>query len=346
AASLLPQLASGIELASALPTETTIPSASSTPTLMLLQSTAESASSSSAVVTNTPTLRPVMATATQEITPFPEYTDAQYAEITYQEALDLLAETPRYIMPIEHVRLIYARGQMRGLDSSFILSVGDCNTESRWYLESLLDDEPGEEGVDSSFFQTDTVQSTVSYFSQAFGYKGQSVNTGLNAASVMDPFWADVNLCASGLSPLTCDYDNLDPFASLIMFGANDINVLSTAGYERAMRDIIETTLDRDIIPILSTFSVRRVDGVATDAYIAGVRFNAVLVQLAVEYNIPLVNFWGASRNIPGNGIMEDNAHLTVTGFNIRNQMTIEILQELQTQVLTTSTFTTESEDS
>ncbi|MEL7436861.1 MAG: SGNH/GDSL hydrolase family protein, partial [Chloroflexota bacterium] len=155
-----------------------------------------------------------------------------------------------------------------------------------------------------------------------------------------------VNLCASGLSPLTCDYDNLDPFASLIMFGANDINVLSTAGYERAMRNIIETTLDRDIIPILSTFSVRRVDGVATDAYIAGVRFNAVLVQLAIEYNIPLVNFWGASRDIPGNGIMEDNAHLTVAGFNIRNQMTIEILQELQTQVLTTSTFTTESEDS
>lgn len=330
------------QLPTTQPSETPSPS----PTLTALPTEATVSSSPMATVTSTPTLRPIMATATQDITPFPEYTDAQYADITFEEALAFLEDVPRYTFPVEHVRLIYARGQMRGLDNGFLLSVGDCNTESRWYLESLLDDEPGEDGIDSSFFQTDTVQSTISVFSQAFSYKGQSVNTGLNAASVMDPFWSDVNLCASGLSPLTCDYDNLDPFASLIMFGANDVNVLSTAGYERAMRNIIETTLDRDIIPIISTFSVRRVDGIATDAYIAGVRFNAVLVQLAAEYEIPLINFWGASRDLAGNGILEDNAHLTVAGFNVRNQMTIEMLQQLQTQVLTTSTLTTESEGS
>lgn len=317
-----------------------------TPTLIVSATQTAVPVTATSTATNTPTLRPVQPTATDNITPFPAYTEAQYAEITYQDALALLDETPLYILPVEHARAIYARGQRRGLQSDFMLSVGDCNSESRWYLESLLDDDPAEDGVDASFFESESVQSTISHFSQAFTFKGQSVNSGLNAASVMDPFWADVNYCASGLSPLTCDYDNTDPFASLIMFGANDINVLSTAGYERAMRDIIEATLDRDIIPIISTFSVRRVDGIATDAYIAGVRFNAVLVQLAAEYDIPLVNFWSATRDIPANGILEDNAHLTVAGFNVRNQMTIEILQRLQAEVLQTATLSPERDDS
>lgn len=281
--------------------------------------------------TITPTLRPIVPTDAPLITPFLEHTESVYADISYQDALELVNQTPLITFPTEHVRQIYNRGRFRGLRDDFLLSVGDCNSESGWYLESLLDDIPPEAGVDASFYESEPIQSTISHFSDAFAFKGQSVNSGLNAASVLDPFWASADVCPFGASPLTCDYQLTDSFASLIMFGANDVNVLSTASYELAMREIIETTLDRDVIPILSTFTVRPLEG---DTYAIGVRFNAVLIRLAEEYQIPLVNFWLATRELADNGILEDNAHLTVAGFNIRNQLTVEVLTQIRTEIM------------
>jgi len=277
--------------------------------------------------TLTPTLRPIEPTSFQIITPLPVVTEARYADITYDEAFDLLYDTPEIIIPMAHAIQIYARGQQRGLQNNFMLSVGDCNSESDWYLQTLLDDVPPDVGVDATYYDDEVIQRTIAYYSNAFDFKGQSVNSGLNAASVMDPLWANPDLCPAGESPLTCDYRFTRPFASLIMFGANDINVLSTAGYEMAMRQIIETTLSRDIIPILSTFSVRPVDDTI---YATGIRFNGVLIRLAEEYQLPLVNFWLATRTLDDNGILPDNAHLTVAGFNIRNQLTVEVLNQIR----------------
>ncbi len=282
--------------------------------------------------TNTPTLRPIEPTPIPQMTDLPQITESLYSDISFNDAYRLLMDTQLITLPSDHIQLIYERGRFKGLRDDFLLSVGDCNSESGWYLENLLDDAPPESGVDASYYESEHIQSTIDYYSDAFAFKGQSVNSGLNAASVLDPFWASADVCPVGESPLTCDYQLTDSFAALIMFGANDVNVLSTDGYELAMRDIIETTLERDIIPILSTFTVRPIEGDA--AYAIGVRFNAILVRLAEEYQIPLVNFWLATRDLADKGILEDNAHLTVPGFNIRNQLTVEVLTQLRTEIL------------
>jgi hypothetical protein len=282
--------------------------------------------------TDTPTLMPIVPTQTTVATAFPDIEDALYNEITFNEALQLLNETAIINLPLEHTRQIYQRGIERGLQSNFLLSVGDCNSESHFYLRDLLDDTPPSEGVDVSYYENPEVISTIEMYSEAFDFKGQSVNSGLNSLSVMDPFWANPDICPAGESPLSCDYRFTHPFAALIMFGANDINVLSSADYELALRDIIEFTLDRDIIPILSTFTVRPIGDNAV--YSHGVRFNGIVIRLAQEYNIPLVNFWLAARDLPDNGIMTDNAHLTIGGFNVRNQLTIEMILALQRDVI------------
>lgn len=297
----------------------------------------------SAVPTVTPTFTPTFTvtpspTITSTRTPyrvptaFPEHEEALYSHITYDESRALLFDTPLLVIPEEHVRQIFGRGQVGGLNQQFLLTVGDCNSESHWYLQSLLDDTPPEgDGVDRSFYQDIAVQSMIEDYRDAFAFKGQSVNSGLNALSVMDPFWANPNLCPPGASPLDCDYQQKRPFASLIMFGANDIKVLNTAGYEMALRDIIEFTLHRDIIPILSTFTVRPLnDG----TFEQGVRFNGVVVKLAEEYNIPLINFWLAAREVDGYGILDDNAHMTVPGFNIRNRLTLDMLNTIRRDIL------------
>lgn len=304
-----------------------------TATIITLEPTATTEQATLIPPTPTPTLQAIIPTDEPSGTEFPDITESRYADATFSEALELVRQTPLVVFPLEHVRSVYNRGRFRGLRDDFLLSVGDCNSESGWYLETLLDDSPPESGVDRSYYEDQQIQSTLDYFSPTFGFKGQSVNSGLNAASVLDPFWASADVCPFGTSPLTCDYHLTDSFASLIMFGANDINVLSTASYELAMREIIETTLERDVIPILSTFTVRQIEG--TNDYATGVRFNAVLIQLAEEYEIPLVNFWLATRDLADNGILEDNAHLTVAGFNIRNQLTVEVLSQLRTEIMT-----------
>jgi hypothetical protein len=280
----------------------------------------------------TATLSPIVPTTIAYPTAFPIIEEAVYNEITFEEALELLNATPEIQLPIEHTRLIYQRGMARGLKSNFLLSVGDCNSESHFYLRDLLDDTPPTEGVDVSYYENAEVQSTIATYSEAFNFKGQSVNSGLNSLSVMDPFWASPDICPAGDSPLSCDYRYTDPFAALIMFGANDINVLNSADYELALRDIIEFTLDRDIIPILSTFTVRPIDD--NSVYSHGVRFNGVIIRLAQEYDIPLVNFWLAARELADNGILPDNAHLSIGGFNVRNQLTIEMIRALQGDVM------------
>lgn len=282
--------------------------------------------------TDTPTLIPIIPTRTSVATAFPIREAAIYNEITFEESLELLRAAPIINVPIAHTNEIFQRGRERGLQADFLLSVGDCNSESHFYLRDLLDDTPPSEGVDVSYYENPEVQSTITTYGESFNFKGQSVNSGLNSLSVMDSFWANPDICPAGESPLGCDYRFTQPFAALIMFGANDINVLSTADYELALRDIIEFTLDRDIIPILSTFTVRPIEG--SGVYSHGVRFNGVIIRLAAEYDIPLVNFWLAARDLPDNGILPDNAHLSVGGFNVRNQLTIEMIRALQRDVI------------
>jgi hypothetical protein len=57
---------------------------------------------------------------------------------------------------------------------------------------------------------------------------------------------------------------------------------------------------------------------------------NAVIVELAREYDVPLINFWKAARDLPQQGIQSDNAHLTTVGYNERNRLTLIMLDRLQ----------------
>lgn len=275
----------------------------------------------SATITNTPP--PYVS-----LTPFVWQSGALYGEITYIDALRALNAAPILFLPEGHARRIYLRGRGHQLQYDFLLNVGDCNTENTSYLEPLtyLDD-TSESTVDDLA----SVQ-TVELYADSFRFKGQSVNSGLNALSVMDSFWANPNTCFSGESPLACDVRTTQPFASVVMFGANDLNVLTIEGYEVAMREIIEFLLEEDVIPILSTFTVR--PDVGDMRYERAIRFNGVLVRLAGEYEIPLINFWREAQLLPDRGILSDNAHLKQNGFELRNRLTLEMLEAIQTHII------------
>ena len=71
------------------------------------------------------------------------------------------------------------------------------------------------------------------------------------------------------------------------------------------MRQIIEDTLAKGIVPILST----KADNIEGDNSI-----NPMLARLAMEYELPLWNFWLAAQPLPDHG-MSDGAHLNSVSY-------------------------------
>lgn len=259
-------------------------------------------------------------------TPFPEReTVIAHASIDSDAAFALLQATPFITVYEDHARQVHARGQARGLRDDFLLSVGDCNTVSAYYLMPLVTNRVTLNSTDQSYLEDGAFDTVIAYYGNSFEHRGQGAQLGYNAMSIMDPFWADPEWCGGGESPLACDFRHTQAFAMQIMFGANDLKILTPASYETALRDIIEYSLHDDVLPILSTFSYGQ-EGINREKALV---MNAVIVRLAAEYQIPLVNFWRSAQTLPDNGIAYDNAHLTLDGYNERNRLTLMLLTAL-----------------
>ena len=74
---------------------------------------------------------------------------------------------------------------------------------------------------------------------------------------------------------------------------------------------IVEATLAQGVIPVLTTFSTHPDE----EFYWVSFQFNGVLIDIANEYEVPLMNMWTASRELPDYGLDEDLIHLNHSGF-------------------------------
>lgn len=198
---------------------------------------------------------------------------------------------------------VYADGLEMGNHPDVVVKVGDSNTANPRYLEPIA---AGEYDLGPY----DHLQDVVDYYGASFGDPDLATRVGLNAFSVFDALWSNQELCEPDEAPLHCEYRVSQPSIALIMFGQNDTRALNTEQWEAQMRRVVEDTLDAGVIPVLITFSSDD-DG---DVWFQAVRFNLILLDLAEEYEVPLVNFWSAARVLPNRGIGDDNAHLTGGG--------------------------------
>jgi hypothetical protein len=95
------------------------------------------------------------------------------------------------------------------------------------------------------------------------------------------------------------------------------------------MRQLIEFLIENGVVPILST----KADNLEGDESV-----NATLTRLALEYEIPLLNYWQALQSLPNQGLQEDQAHITYgrnrfddpwmmeTGWTVRNLTALQAL--------------------
>ncbi|MEO0561213.1 MAG: SGNH/GDSL hydrolase family protein, partial [Chloroflexota bacterium] len=252
----------------------------------------------------------------QELTlselPVSELPDADMENLAnseFSEVPELLHSTP--ILPesinIDLLREIYRDGQEQGNDPYSVVKVGDCNTASGFFLApiSTAQFDPG---------PYDYITDTVGRYDESFGRRSLAARNGFNVSSIFDPFWATDDACDPEESPLMCEYRNNPASVAFIMFGQNDVLVLNQEQYRDYLRQIVDETIDHGIIPVLSTFTN---DPANADNWNQILALNEITIEVATEYDIPIINFWLAARDLPSYGIADDYAHLTVSGGSI-----------------------------
>lgn len=250
-------------------------------------------------------------------------------------AIDLYAYP---IIPenLGRARAIFARGQALGRDPRALSKIGDCNSVVWQFLHPF-----GEEQYDLGPYAA--LQPVVDLYAASFRVDSQGGHSGLNAHAILDPYWTNPAFCAAGESSLECEYRLRNPAVAIIMFGTNDILVLTPEQFDQSLRAILQQTIEAGIVPVLSTFP-RHISFPERS-----IQFNQIVVRIALDFNIPLINLWRALEPLENHGIARDGYHLNgpvtfsgdlataanlQTGFPLRNLVTLQTLDLLLRAVI------------
>jgi hypothetical protein len=245
-----------------------------------------------------------------------------------------LYEAPIIPEVSEAMREVYTRGQEMGNIGKNITKVGDSLSADPLYL-GLMSQFQRELGA------YDYLEETIAYFGPSTASESVAARVGMTSLVIFDPMWSDPEKCNAGETPLECEYRRKQPSISMIMFGANDVKHMTDSEFDVQIRLIVDETLARGIIPVLSTFSYSP----DADLWWQSVNFNQRLIDISREYEIPLVNLFAAAQPLPDYGLDIDQVHMKHSGFDylkfdtghetwygvsLRNLLSIRMLDELR----------------
>src|SRR5258708_4527770 len=242
-------------------------------------------------------------------------------------------------------RQIFLKGQQLGNRANVFSRVGDSMTVSAYFLTPFGRGayELGEYGQ---------LAGTISYFSQTNARTGNSfVNVSLAAGggwsshTLLIPGYSAPELCGQD-SPLVCEYKQVKPSVALIMIGTNDSGSGTTDLFEGNLREIVQTSMDMGVIPVLSTIPPKPINEDQTARAIA---FNQVIRSVAAQYDVPLWDYFSVMDTLPDKGLSSDHLHASVPpggtsavitsenlqyGYTIRNLQALQVLDALRQLVL------------
>lgn len=247
----------------------------------------------------------------------------------------------------EAAREVHAAG-LETQNPHVFSKVGDCMTASPLFLTPFA--AAPADATDYDLGDDAELQRVVDYFAgtparaegfaaDSFANPGLATTSGFNTASVLDPIWANPNWCLPNESPLACEYRVSRPAFALVMFGTNDVMFLEAAQFDANLRSIVQQTLDAGIVPLLHTFPTR------PEFEDESLLFNRVIVAVAQDFDVPLVNLWLALEALPNQGVdLDETIHLTAPedgrtglfdaehlayGYTLRNRVALQALDVL-----------------
>ncbi len=221
----------------------------------------------------------------------------------------------------QRAREIYQRGLARGTNPRHFSKIGDCQVIRQYFL-GYFDDGDQSVRLGDNY---NKLKGTLENFRGSYTRVSMAVRTGFNVASVLSPINADPKVCKGGETPLACEFREWNPSIVIISMETWTSD-RPTTGYEGYLRQIVDTVLARDILPILAT----KADNLEGDHSI-----NAMIARVGYEYDLPVWNFWAAADPLPAHGLTEDGFHLTngpsfLTGDNLKLAWNVRNLTALQ----------------
>lgn len=262
------------------------------------------------------------------------------------EGIDL-ADVPILPALTDHARLIFERGQTREIprDPHVFSKVGDSMTASESFLTGF-----GNDAYDLGGYAD--LEPVVTYFlsvsdgdgHNAFNRVNYANSIGFSTASALDSTWAVEDVCEPNESPLNCEYRVSNAAFALIMFGTNDVMAFDAMLFDYFMRQVVLTTISADVVPVLYTIPPR-----PEALELSGV-FNQIIVKIAADYDVPVINLVAALEPLPNYGVnLNDTLHLTepeppgsvaafteedlAAGYTVRNLVTLQALESLLTEL-------------
>jgi hypothetical protein len=243
------------------------------------------------------------------------------------EALTATAEFDWRDVPVmpeinKRVFEIYRNGQDQGRNPHNFSVIGDCQAIPYVFLGPF---ERGEQQPDSS---EGYLWDAVRQFKGSFSRNGMAVRGGFNAASILSPLQADPHFCLSGETPLTCEYRLQNPSIVFIML-ETWLDPSTINRYEDYLRQILDYVIAKGTVPILMTKADMAEMGNGVPV------INPAIVRLALEYEVPLINFWRSAQSLDNGGIdpNREGFHLSPEGFKLKNILALRALYKVWTQV-------------
>ena len=236
-----------------------------------------------------------------------------------------------------HAHQIFLLGQNLGNRANVFSKIGDSITANEVFLAPI-----GWGRYD--LHQYTYLAPVIAYFSQtnartanSFANTSLAAKGGWTAGQVINPDAVfNPDLCRPNENPLECEFRVVKPSVGLIMIGTNDVRYTSATQYAAELRQILQTSLNRGIIPVISTippmhhdWAVGRVEAI-----------NAIIVSLAREYDVPLWDYWSALQSLSNDPLSSDGIHPSGytnraadfsqdglrTGYTVRNLLALQAL--------------------
>jgi len=241
---------------------------------------------------------------------------------------------------------VFQRGQALGNRANVFSKVGDSITVSTAFLVPL--------GLNNyTLGQYTDLQPVIDYFSaaeahaglNAFANRSLAAKVGWRARAVLGTGGETQPDCRPGEMPLACEYRVVRPAVALIMLGTNDVPYTPDAEFDSDLRRILDLTLEQGVIPVLSTIPpfTRPGDEGRAEA------LNVILRALALEYGVPLLDYYAALPALPAAGLAGDGVHPSAApdarnadftpdhlqyGFVVRNLTALYALNEVWEKII------------
>jgi PKD repeat protein/ABC-type branched-subunit amino acid transport system substrate-binding protein len=298
------------------PTETAVP-----PTLT---ETPTETATATATLTETPTetVVPPTLTETPTETALPTLTETltETATIAVEPTL---TETPTEAVPVtenpltaipvipnvsdfqQRLRTIYEAGLSLGKRPGVFTIAGDSSVVQPGFLhpfvspETYLLDEGSQplQGI-IDWYNLTPVDTGVS-----FNRTSVAANPGWTAQELVNPSNSDTAICEGGETPLACELRLTQASVVIISIGRNDaLQGTNPNPFQNALQEAIDTAIAQGVIPILVT--IQPINDAAVSTQVDAL--NQVIVTVANENQIPVINTWRHFTTMVDSGLSSD----------------------------------------